>query len=69
MLKALNIASQAMRITSPNPRVGCVIVNIKGKFWVKGIRKKRVACMPKWWPYKMLPTKATALKALPSTSR
>ena len=40
MLKALNIASQAMRITSPNPRVGCVIVNSQGKILGQGHTQK-----------------------------
>ena len=40
MLKALNIASQAMRITSPNPRVGCVIVNDQGKILGQGHTQK-----------------------------
>ena len=30
MQKALDLAAQALRITSPNPRVGCVIVNAQG---------------------------------------
>lgn len=30
MQKALDLAEQALRITSPNPRVGCVIVNAQG---------------------------------------
>ena len=40
MLKALNIASQAMRITSPNPRVGCVIVNSQGQVLGQGHTQK-----------------------------
>ena len=40
MLKALNIASQAMRITSPNPRVGCVIVSSQGKILGQGHTQK-----------------------------
>ncbi len=40
MLKALNIASQAMRITSPNPRVGCIIVNDQGKILGQGHTQK-----------------------------
>ena len=40
MLKALNIASQAMRITSPNPRVGCVIVNRQGQVLGQGHTQK-----------------------------
>ena len=40
MLKALNIASQAMRITSPNPRVGCVIVNSQGQILGQGHTQK-----------------------------
>ncbi len=36
MLHALNMASQAMRITSPNPRVGCVIVNAQGQILGQG---------------------------------
>lgn len=40
MLKALNIASLAMRITSPNPRVGCVIVNSQGKILGQGHTQK-----------------------------
>ena len=40
MLKALNIASQAMRLTSPNPRVGCVIVNSQGKILGQGHTQK-----------------------------
>ena len=31
MQKALDLAAQALRITSPNPRVGCVIVNAQGQ--------------------------------------
>jgi fatty-acyl-CoA synthase len=31
MQLALDLAAQAMRITSPNPRVGCVIVDAQGK--------------------------------------
>jgi diaminohydroxyphosphoribosylaminopyrimidine deaminase/5-amino-6-(5-phosphoribosylamino)uracil reductase len=31
MQKALDLAAQALRITSPNPRVGCVIVNSQGQ--------------------------------------
>jgi diaminohydroxyphosphoribosylaminopyrimidine deaminase/5-amino-6-(5-phosphoribosylamino)uracil reductase len=31
MQHALDLAAQAMRITSPNPRVGCVIVNAQGQ--------------------------------------
>ena len=31
MQQALDLAAQAMRITSPNPRVGCVIVNAQGQ--------------------------------------
>ena len=40
MLKALNIASLAMRMTSPNPRVGCVIVNGQGKILGQGHTQK-----------------------------
>ena len=40
MLKALNIASQAMRITSPHPRVGCIIVNGQGKILGQGHTQK-----------------------------
>jgi diaminohydroxyphosphoribosylaminopyrimidine deaminase/5-amino-6-(5-phosphoribosylamino)uracil reductase len=40
MLKALNIASQALRITSPNPRVGCVIVNRQGQVLGQGHTQK-----------------------------
>jgi len=40
MLKALNIASQAMRITTPNPRVGCVIVNCQGQVLGQGHTQK-----------------------------
>ena len=40
MLKALNIASKAMRITSPNPRVGCVIVNSQGQVLGQGHTQK-----------------------------
>jgi diaminohydroxyphosphoribosylaminopyrimidine deaminase/5-amino-6-(5-phosphoribosylamino)uracil reductase len=36
MLNALNMASKAMRITSPNPRVGCVIVNTAGQILGQG---------------------------------
>jgi diaminohydroxyphosphoribosylaminopyrimidine deaminase/5-amino-6-(5-phosphoribosylamino)uracil reductase len=40
MLKALNIASQAMRITSPNPRVGCIIVSSQGQVLGQGHTQK-----------------------------
>ncbi len=36
MLEALNMANKAMRITSPNPRVGCVIVNAHGQILGQG---------------------------------
>jgi diaminohydroxyphosphoribosylaminopyrimidine deaminase/5-amino-6-(5-phosphoribosylamino)uracil reductase len=36
MLEALNMADKAMRITSPNPRVGCVIVDAKGQILGQG---------------------------------
>ena len=36
MQQALNMAAQAMRITSPNPRVGCVIVDAWGKVLGQG---------------------------------
>ena len=36
MQMALTLAAQAMRITSPNPRVGCVIVDAQGKVLGQG---------------------------------
>ena len=36
MQKALDLAAQALRITSPNPRVGCVIVNSQGEVLGQG---------------------------------
>ena len=36
MQKALDLAAQALRITSPNPRVGCVIVNAQGEILGQG---------------------------------
>ena len=36
MQKALDLAAQALRITSPNPRVGCVIVNAQGEVLGQG---------------------------------
>ena len=36
MQKALDLAAQALRITSPNPRVGCVIVNAHGEVLGQG---------------------------------
>ncbi len=36
MQKALDLATQAMNITSPNPRVGCVIVNAQGEILGQG---------------------------------
>ena len=36
MQKALDLAAQALRITSPNPRVGCVIVNAQGDLLGQG---------------------------------
>jgi diaminohydroxyphosphoribosylaminopyrimidine deaminase/5-amino-6-(5-phosphoribosylamino)uracil reductase len=36
MQQALDLAEQAMRITSPNPRVGCVIVDAQGKVLGQG---------------------------------
>jgi len=36
MQLALDLAAQAMRITSPNPRVGCVIVDAQGKVLGQG---------------------------------
>jgi diaminohydroxyphosphoribosylaminopyrimidine deaminase/5-amino-6-(5-phosphoribosylamino)uracil reductase len=36
MQQALNLAAQAMRITSPNPRVGCVIVDAQGQVLGQG---------------------------------
>jgi diaminohydroxyphosphoribosylaminopyrimidine deaminase/5-amino-6-(5-phosphoribosylamino)uracil reductase len=36
MQQALDLAAQAMRITSPNPRVGCVIVDAQGKVLGQG---------------------------------
>jgi len=40
MLNALSLAHQAMRITSPNPRVGCVIVNAAGHIVGQGHTQK-----------------------------
>lgn len=40
MQKALDLASQALRITSPNPRVGCVIVNAQGEILGQGHTQK-----------------------------
>ena len=36
MQQALNLAAKALRITSPNPRVGCVIVDAHGKVLGQG---------------------------------
>ena len=36
MQQALNLAAQALRITSPNPRVGCIIVDAQGKVLGQG---------------------------------
>ena len=36
MLQALSLADKALRITSPNPRVGCVIVNAQGQVLGQG---------------------------------
>ena len=36
MQQALDLAAQALRITSPNPRVGCVIVDDQGKVLGQG---------------------------------
>ena len=36
MLQALSLADKALRITSPNPRVGCVIVNAQGQILGQG---------------------------------
>ena len=40
MQKALDLAAQAMRLTSPNPRVGCVIVSADGKMIGQGHTQK-----------------------------
>lgn len=36
MQQALDLAAQALRLTSPNPRVGCVIVNAQGEILGQG---------------------------------
>ena len=36
MLQALSLADKALRITSPNPRVGCVIVDAQGQILGQG---------------------------------
>jgi diaminohydroxyphosphoribosylaminopyrimidine deaminase/5-amino-6-(5-phosphoribosylamino)uracil reductase len=40
MQKALHLAHQALRLTSPNPRVGCVIVNAQGEVIGQGHTQK-----------------------------
>jgi diaminohydroxyphosphoribosylaminopyrimidine deaminase/5-amino-6-(5-phosphoribosylamino)uracil reductase len=40
MQQALNLADQALFITSPNPRVGCVIVDAQGKVLGQGHTQK-----------------------------
>jgi diaminohydroxyphosphoribosylaminopyrimidine deaminase/5-amino-6-(5-phosphoribosylamino)uracil reductase len=40
MQKALNLAHQALRLTSPNPRVGCVILNAQGEVIGQGHTQK-----------------------------
>ena len=36
MQRALSLAKEALYITSPNPRVGCVIVGPTGEIWGEG---------------------------------
>ena len=40
MLQALSLADKALRITSPNPRVGCVIVGAQGQILGQGHTQK-----------------------------